>query len=436
MIKHLRSNILIALLFFATCVSAEEATFINVDEETRLEVPKEGKETAPVTVAVDPKKQIETLRPKLGNKKIDTIEKPWVGYIKNVEGSPLVKRYNRAGDIILSFTASEDTLLMEGDVLDIEESGRAELYFKNGVTVNLGPATVFRIDQNFASKKQQDSSFTLMIGSARVRAKDPREIYSVWMFAPNAAVNSVDVADFAVRYDGKVKTTYVACFDGNIKTTGLRDSKDNKSYNKSLAVGQTMNVVTAYEKDRELYIASEPEKLSREAKRSLLESFYKDPQTVDSWEYTRAATSFARFAGSFEYAKFREIPNTTYANFTVGYVPLIYLGSIFYIEPYFHISVASPFSLFFFRGGGSLQIVPINGVYAGVGGGVFWIHKDTSGYGGDFTVYAGYTFADKLLMNLMDGLRVSYFSSNASGLHEKSFMFSVIINISNGRELY
>jgi hypothetical protein len=386
-------------------------------------------EALPISAKVDYKAQMEKLEAKLGKTKIEDVEKPWIAYCKSVEGKVLIERYNNKGDIVVAFHPAEGTLLRDNDVVNIESNGRAELEFKNNDTINLGPSTILRVEK-------QDA-YTLLVGSMRVRSKKKKDNdkQDIYVYAPNISVLTQPSTDMAVRYNGQEKTTQIACFDGKLTVNGLRDSKELKGFEKTVIGGETMGVVTTYEKNGEAYFPTEPERLSLESKKALLESFYNDPSKVDSWEYTRISTSFLRFAPSFEYSKFNDIAGTTHTNFTLGYIPLIYFGSIFYLEPYFYVSLASPFDLFFYRIGGTLQINPFAGAYLGAGGGVFWIHKDTANYGSDFTFHVGYTFAEKLL-TFIDGLRFSYFSSHASGLSQKAYMFSVILNIGHGRELY
>jgi hypothetical protein len=415
------------LIIALTVLNLNAEEIAPVAPVTPVMVDQETKEALPVKATVDYKAQMEKLTPKLDKQKIETVEQPWLAYVKSVEGKVQIKRYNDKGDIIITFPPVEGTLLKSRDVIDIESNGRAELGFKNMDTINLGPSTLLRIEKA--------DTYTLLLGSMRIRAKNKKEKQNIYVYAPNTAVVTQPKADLAIRYDGKEKISQIACFDGKLTVNGIRDSKELKAFERGIESGQTMSVVTSFEKGREAYIPTEPERLSLESKRALLESFYSDPSKVDSWEYTRIATSFFRFAPSFEYTKFRELTDKTYINFTLGYVPLIYLGSIFYLEPYFYVSFANPFTNFFYRVGGSLQINPFAGAYLGIGGGVFWIHGDTADYGSDFTFNVGYTLAEKL-MSFIDGFRFSYFASRASGFHNTSYMLSVIINISHGRELY
>jgi hypothetical protein len=407
MIKHIFLNIFVLTALVAFNVNAQD------DNDAAL-----------IKAPVDYKTQIDVLKPTLGDIKIKDIQHPWLAYVKTVEGKVLVKRHNKGGDILLTFLAEEKDLLTNADIVDVGSNGRIEIEFQNTELVNLGPSTVLRIEQK--------SSYTLLVGSVRVRTPREKEPKKIFVYAPNVNIALEGNADFVVRYDDKLRTTNLACFDGKLNIVGIRDSKEQKGFEKNLVRGDRLDVITTNEKNKEVYIPTEPEKLSMDSKKEILESFYSDPKQVDQWEYTRLATGFFRFATSFEYAKFSD---TAYANFTLGYVPLIYLGSIFYLEPYFHVSFASPFDLFFYRVGGVFQINPFNGAYFGLGGGAFWIHKDTSEYGADFTIHIGYTFAEKI-MTFIDGFRLAYFVSEASGLHEKAFMFSVIINIGRGRELY
>lgn len=427
MIKHIFLNIFVLTMLVAFNANAQDDSTITVEQDIKVELPDSGNDTETIKTSVDYKTQIEVLRPKLGDTKIQDVQLPWLAYVKSVEGKVLVKRHNKAGDILLTFQVEEKDLLTKSDIVDVGSNGRIEIEFQNRELVNLGPSTVLRIEQK--------SSYTLLVGSLRVRTHREKEPKETLVYAPNVNVVSSGDADFVVRYDDKLRTTNLACFDGKLNIVGIRDSKEQKGFEKNLTRGDRLDVITTNEKNKEVYISTEPERLSMDSKKEILESFYSDPKQVDRWDYTRLATSFFRFAGSFEYAKFREVSNTAYVNFTLGYVPLIYLGSIFYLEPYFHVSIASPFSLFFYRTGAVIQINPFNGAYLGLGGGAFWIHKDTSKYGADFTIHLGYTYAEKVL-DFIDGFRVAYFSSEASGLHERAFMFSVIINIGRGRELY
>lgn len=409
------------------------ATFnLNAQEPIQEEVTPAAteQETRDVLAAqktVDYKAQMGKLTPTLGDRNINEVENPWTAYIKNTEGNVLVKRHDAKGNIIIAFAPLEGTLLRSRDLIDIEANGRAELEFKDSKTLNLGPSTLIRIEK-------QDTC-TLLLGSMRVRAKETKEGNNIFVYAPNVFITTHPKSDLAIRYDGSEKKSQVACFDGTLNANGIRDSKELTGFDRTISGGETINVVTTYEKGRETYLPTETEKLSLESKKELLESFYTDPSQVDSWEYTRISTSFLRFAPTLEYATFNELTDTKYFNFTLGYIPLIYLGSIFYLEPYFYVSFANPFDQLFYRVGGSLQINPFFGAYVGLGGGVFWIHKDTTNYGGDFAFNIGYTFAEKLL-SFIDGFRFSYFVSNASGLHERAYMFSLVVNIGRGRELY
>ena len=423
-----RLNILIFASFFVLNVYAQNEVVFTVDEEVKVEMPDSGNDNEIIKTSVDYKTQIEILRPKLGDKKIEEVQNPWIAYVKSVEGKVLIKRHNKAGDIVITFSAEEKDLLTNSDVVDIGSNGRVELEFKNKDIINLGPSTVLKIEQK--------NAYTLLVGSLRVRApKNKKESKTILVYAPNVNVSSENGVDFVVRYDDKLRTSNLVCFNGKFNARGIRDSKEQKGFEKNLVRGDRLDVITTNEKDKEVYIATEPEKLSMDSKRQILESFYSDPTQVDLWEYRKLSTSFFRFATSFEYARFREVSDTAYANFTFGYVPLVYLGSVFYLEPYFHISFANPFSLLFYRAGAVVQVNIINGLYFGLGGGAFWIHKESSKYGADFTTHLGYTFAEKV-MGFIDGFRMAYFMSQASGLHERAFMFSMVINFSAGRELY
>jgi len=425
----IKLNILILATVFAFNLYAKDDSTTVVDQSAKFDVTQDGIDTPPITAKVDYKTQLDLLTPKLGDRTIEQIQHPWFASVKTVEGKVLIKRYNKVGDIIITFPAEEHSLLTTADVVDVGRDGRLEIEFKNKEFINLGPSTIVKIEQKGA--------YTLLQGSVRVRAAKSKEPKKIVVFAPNVNVasNSKGVVDVVVRYDDKSRTTNVACFDSKLNASGMRDSKDQKGFEKVLVRGDKLDIITTNEKDKEVYIAAEPERLSMDSKKQILESFYSDPKQVDSWEYTKLATSFYRFATSFEYAKFKEISNSAYINFTVGYIPLIYLGSMFYLEPYFHVSFANPFDLFFYRVGAVLQINPMNGLYFGTGGGAFWIHQDSSKYGADFTLHVGYTFADKV-MSFIDGFRLAYFASQASGLHERAFMFSMVVNIGRGRELY
>jgi len=423
----IKLNILILATFVTFNVYSQDDSAIVVDQEITVDMPQEGSNNTTTKTTIDYKTQIEILKPKLGDKKIQDVQRPWLAYVKTVEGKVLIKRHNKKGDILLTFPAEKKDLLTNADVVDVGSNGRIELEFKNEELVNLGPSTILRVEQN--------NAYTLLVGSLRIRASKNKENKDLLVYAPNVNIVSTEGVDLVVRYDDKLRTTSIACFDGNLNASGIRDSKEQKGFEKNLVRGDRFDIITTTEKNKEVYLATELERLSMDSKKQLLENFYSDPNQVDSWEYTRFATSFGRFATSFEYAKFREVSDTAYANFTLGYVPLIYLGSIFYLEPYFHISFANPFDLFFYRAGAAVQINPINGLYFGAGGGAFWIQKDSSRYGADFTLHLGYTFAEKLL-TFIDGFRMAYFSSQASGLHERAFMFSIIINVGRGRELY
>lgn len=424
-----RLNILMVALFFAFNVYAQNEVVFTTDEEVKIDMPQEGADQIPLKNTVNYKTQIETLKPKLGDKKIEEMLNPWIAYVKVVEGKVLIKRHNKKGDIILTFPAEEKDLLTNSDVVDVGNNGRVELEFKNKDTLNLGPSTILRVEQK--------SAYTLLVGSLRIRAPKSKESKNILVYAPNAEVSATSKSevDFIVRYDDKLRTSNIVCFIGKLNINGVRDSKEQKGFEKTILRGDRLDIITTNEKNKEIYIATEPEKLSIDSKKQLLESFYSDPKQVNSWEYTKFSTSFFRFATSLEYARFREVSDTAYVNFTLGYVPLISLGSIFYLEPYLHVSFASPFDLFFYRVGAVLQVNPFSGTYVGLGGGAFWIHNNTGTYGADFTMHIGYSFAEKL-MSFIDGFRFAYFASEASGLHEKAFMLSMIINIGTGRELY
>jgi len=418
MFKYRFFYISLFLVFSAVSVRAQKNFDVGNDHE--------GVESIPIKISIDYNVQKEKLKPKLDHKSISRFDKQWIGYVKSTEGKVFIKRFRDDGNIIMAFPAEKGSLLTKNDVIDIEKNGRAELEFRHGDTINLGPLTVIKIEQ--------EGTYTLLTGSMRLRAQKDETGRGVSIYAPNVAVFSKENIDLAVRYNDRIKTSSVVCFGGSVTARGVSDAKGLTSFEKGVNKGEIVSVITTYEKNGEAYIASDPEKISLDSKKDMLESFYSDPEKIDSWAYTKVSTGFFRFTTSLEYVTVKDITDT-YTNFSVGYVPLIYLGSVFYIEPYFYASLADPFKQAFFRAGGSFQVNPIYGAYVGLGGGAFWTSRVPSGYGADLTGYIGYTLAEKIA-RFIDGARFSFFASQASKVTYKTFMFSIVINIGRGRDLY
>ena len=111
----------------------------------------------------------------------------------------------------------------------------------------------------------------------------------------------------------------------------------------------------------------------------ILDSFTPSSDSEGMWDFSHRERQFhfARFSAGVRYYIHKLAGPIRYTS-QLEYIPLIHLHSGFYLEPYFYFSFAKPFDLFFYRVGGTLQINPFYGFYLGGGGGVFWIHKDTS----------------------------------------------------------
>ncbi len=392
-----------SLLLFTACSSTNSVV---------VQSPPEQK------VVLDKAASIEKLKPKLDKNDFKGISQEWVAYVADPGEKLEVKRYDDEGtSIILSFMADKQHLLKVGDVLDTSIKTKSEIVFRDGSTLRLGPKSVLKIFSN--------TKVNLLLGSARIEIEKNKEKTNFELNAPNVTLTSQE-ADFAVRYNGSYKTTDVACFSGELFAFGLTDSKFRKTYEKKVSTNAYMTIDTVYDGTKEVYIAREPEKLSREHKEDILKSFYGNMEDVDPWEFTDISTSFLRFLMGIEYSAFKEFSNK-YIGLTLGYVPLIHIASVIYLEPYFEAAFANPFSTTFYRTGGRVELQFYRGFYVGGGGGIFWVNKAINQKGKDFGANVGYTFI-KERIGFIDGVRLSYSSAAAVGYHQNSYMFSILMN--------
>ncbi|MEI6092717.1 MAG: FecR domain-containing protein [bacterium] len=376
------------------------------------------------------KQNEENLRPKISGKKLATLAYPWVGYVSDVEGKAIIQRYDNDGlSILATFEAKEGDLVHEKDFFDIRAKSSIEITLKNDTEIALAPNTFFKVQQHYLDAKEQNSIFNLLSGRARINIKHEKKISKVKIYSPNLVIES-DQADIVLGYNSKSKTSMVACFDGSFSAVGSTDIKGKKKYNQFLYEDEYMEINTSYDEQGESYLNTDPAKMSTSYRRDVLESLNADYRELDPWAFTRISTSFLRFAPSFDYSTVKG-STSTYYNFSFGYIPLIHLMSIFYIEPYFFASLAAK-SQYFLRTGASLDLYLFRGFYVGGGGGVFWV-SDSKGSGADLSANLGYTFSGKQ-MGLFDGIRFAYYRSKTPIYDVNSFLVSLVLNFSGGRD--
>ncbi len=407
-------------IIFASCSSTPQVVE-PVSEEKKAELYKVG--------------AIDKLRPKVTSEGLKAQDQVWVAYVKEVTDKLEIKRYDEAGAFVtMSFVAQNGHLLKVGDMLDTSVKTRAEIVFRDGTKLRLGPLSVLRIDSYDPAVDKVYIKMNLLTGSARLDVRGGKDDPKVEIYSPNVVVNSKK-ADFAVKYNNSFKTTSIACFSGEIFAYTLNDNRIIKGYENVLTTNESMLVETTYEGPKEVYIARDPQKLNRATKKDVLGSFYTDPEEIDPWEYTGISTNFLRFLTGFEYSGFTEVPDKYYS-WTLGYVPIIHLASVIYLEPYFELAFAKPFSMTFFRTGARLEFQVYDGFYAGFGGGIFWVSDKIKLASTDLGFNVGYSFVNKPL-DFIDGLRFSYAAAKTNdGYHQKCFMFSVLMSFYNGRELF
>ncbi|MCX6113069.1 MAG: FecR domain-containing protein [Proteobacteria bacterium] len=370
------------------------------------------------------------LKPKIKGKKLEELSSPWVGYVSDIEGKVIIIRHNNDGtSVLINFEAKEGDLVHEKDVFDVGPKSSVELTLKNETEISLAPSTTFRMYQHYVDENEQNSLFNLLSGKARINVKKEKKITSIKLYASNVVISSKK-ADFATSYDDMKKTSMVACLGGEISILGMTDNKERKSYAQFLGEDEYMNITTSYDGETENYINTDPTKMSRNYKKTVLESFSADYRELDPWEFTRISTSFFRIALGLEYANIQEL-STRYYNFSIGYLPLIHAFSIFYLEPYFFLSIPSSKELFL-RAGTSLVLYLYRGFYAGSGVGAFWI-TDGAGSKMDLNFSTGYTFSDKQ-MGIIDGLRFEYFISRTPRYRSNGIILSLVLNFSSGRD--
>lgn len=409
-------------VFFVACASTPQVVTPAVEN------------TSEQKVELDKTSSVEKLKPKLDKDGFKTLSPEWIAYVNETGDQLEVKRYDyNSSSIALSFMAQGQHLLRIGDALETSAKTKSEIIFRDGSRLRIGPRTVIKLDSYSLSSELLHVKLSLLTGSARVNVKKQKFKTNFEIYTPNVALTS-SKADLAVRYSSNFKTTYIACFSGNLLAYGLTDSRLRKSYERSMSDNSYMTIETTYDGTKEVYIARDPEKLTGESKKDILESFYSDPEEIDPWEFTGISTSFLRFLTGFEYSNFKELEKSYYS-WTAGYVPLIHLFSIVYLEPYIEAAFAKPFSMTFFRTGGRLELQFYKGFYLGFGGGIFWISQDIGLKGRDLGINAGYTFVQKPL-DFIDGVRFSYASAKTNGYHQKAFLFSLLVNFYKGRELY
>ena len=369
------------------------------------------------------------LKPNIKGKKLETLSYPWVGYISDIEGKVVITRNNSDGTaVLITFEAKDGDLIHEKDSIDVRPKSSVQLSLKNDTEISLASNTVFKVYQHYVDDKEQNSLFNLLSGRVRVNIGNEKKISSVKLYAPNAAIITKK-ADFTTAYDDNNKTSIITCLDGEVSIQGVTNNKDRKSFSQYLSENDFMNITTSYDGETENYINTNPAKMSRNYRKDILESFNSDYKELDPWEFTRISTSFFRIAPGLEYAESSGLSSSFY-NFSIGYIPLIQTFSIFYLEPYFFLSVASSNQLFY-RTGASVIAYLYRGFYAGSGAGAFWLN-DGGGSKMDFNISTGYTFSDKQ-MGIIDGLRLEYFISRTPRYKFTGFIFSLVFNFSSGR---
>jgi hypothetical protein len=368
--------------------------------------------------------------PSLAGNKIEQLRAPWVGYVSDVEGKVAIKRHNRdATAVLMTFEAKNGDLINEKDVLEVNAKSSVKIELKGDTEISLGPNTVFRMYQHYVDQQEQGSLFNLLSGSARINIKGEKNKSSVKLYAPNVVI-SASKADLATKYDPQKKSAMVACLDGEISVVGMTDNKERKNYAQNLARDEYVDIRTSYEVEREVYVSTEPAKMTHSYKQQLIESFNADYREADPDEIASIGTSFLRIAPGFDYTKFREV-RTKYYTFSIAYLPLIHTFSIFYIEPYFSVSF-SDVSNMFMRAGGSLELYVHKGLYLGGGAGAFWM-SNGGGVSLDTNMNFGYTFSDRRT-GILDGFRLGYFISKTPLFHAYSVIFSVVLNFDSGRD--
>lgn len=395
-----------------------------------LETPSEEQKVETIRTS-----SIEKLRPVVTDEGIKVQDRVWVAYIKDVTDRLEIKRYDEKGDFVdMSFIAQKGHLLRSGDMLDSSVKSKAEVMFRDGTKLRVGPTTVLRIDSYNEGQDSSRIKINLLAGSVRLDVKGSKEKNKIEVHTPNAVVD-VYRSDLTVKYDNDFKASHVACFSGEASVYSLTDGRVIKGYEKKMGSNDYMVIETTYEGPKEVYVARGPEKLDRGSKKEMLGSFYSDPEEIDPWEYTGISTNFLRFLTGFEYSSFTQLPDKYYS-WALGYVPIIHLASVVYLEPYFELAFADPFSMTFFRTGARAEFQIYDGFYAGFGAGIFWVSDKIGKAGADIGFNAGYSFINKPF-DFIDGLRFSYaISKTSDGYDQRSFLFSVLMSFSNGRDLF
>lgn len=372
-----------------------------------------------------------SIRPKIKGKNLEKLSEPWIGYVSDVGGIATINRHTKDGStILITFQAEEGDLISETDSIETGKIGSLEITLKNNTQITIAPKTIVEIMRHYVSTDEQESIFNLLFGNMMINVSQEKEKSSVKVLAPNLAVHTdTKLATFATNYDPNRKTTRVACLGGEITAEGVTDNKDKKHYSQYLEENQYMTVTTSYEGDTEIYLNTDPAKMTTKYKNKLLDEFNTTPIELDPWSYEKRTSTLYRIAPGFEYGTIRELPNKRYYNFSFGFVPIMYLGSIFYLEPYFYIGLAST-STFFMRAGGSLELYPWRGFYLGSGAGLFCVTNGGGTGNLDFNINVGYSFSEKQT-GVFEGFRFSYFMSQTSLYNERSVMFSLLLNFAS-----
>lgn len=384
-------------------------------------------------VLVNKPSGIELLKPKYDKNDKD-VDPKWIGRILDVKGKLEVKRYeDHGGDVAISFMANIDQYIKTHDVLETFASGEAELKFNDGTKIIVAPSTVLKVENYNVIDDITYIKLRVLSGSIRSDVSAGSKKVKLEVHTPNVAVSS-SRADFIVKHASDYKSTKIACFYGSLTYFMSTDSKTKNIYDGNIEKDEYVVVDSIYDGAKEIYVSRDPVKIKRAERKELVESFSSDPQEVDPWEYTTISTGLLRFITGFEYSKFKEI-SERYYSWYIGYTPLVYLGYIIYLEPYFELAFARPFSMTFFRTGGRIELQLYKGLYLGFGGGAFWVSRDVGEAGLDLGFNAGYTFAEKPL-DFIDGIRFSYNMSKSSGYNNRAFLIGIMMNFYNGRGLY
>jgi len=367
--------------------------------------------------------------------KLDTLEKPWVGYVDNVIGKAFINRYNEDGTrIMFNFPVERYTLIHSKDEINVGIRGKVDILLKNKNTLSLSQNTVFKIFKHEVDITKQESLFSLLWGTVKASVNRLSVDSDYRVQTPNSTIG-VRGTEFLAQYSGTSKTTKVACITGLVSVKTIMDAKEEIVREQLVKPNEYMRVETVFENGVSINQAKEPKTFSKQVLAGVEAVFdTSDSDSVNAWSYQDLSSSFLRFG--FGGTNFR-FGNANSSVYNFSYLPLYKLYNSIYLDSALHIglltntnSISPNFKEFLLSIEPSISFKVYRGFLLGAG---FTYNKFTSSdfsddYGPSFKFT--YVFENKLY-DIIDAIsfRNYYLIEKA----KPAYALSVIFNLNEGR---